>query len=52
MQFDALQALESPKKLQHGPFYDGKHHLKPLGPGGAVKIFSQRMTESLNQIFI
>ena len=39
----ALQNLESPKKLWHSLFYDWEHHLQPLGLGGVVKIFSQRI---------
>ena len=37
--FDALQDLESLKKCQHSLFYDWKHHFKPFGRDGAVKIF-------------
>ena len=29
-------------------FYDWKHHFKPLGRGGAVKIFSQTMSHLMN----
>ena len=31
--------------MSHSLFYYCKHHLQPLGHGGAVKIFSQRVTE-------
>ena len=46
---DALWDLESLKKLWHSLFYDWKHHLEPLGRGGAVKIFSQStLNESIS----
>ena len=31
-------------------FYDWKHHFQPLGRGGAVKIFSQTMSQSPNEL--
>ena len=34
--------------LKDSVFYDWKPHIQPLGPGGAVKIFSQTVTESIN----
>ena len=45
---DVLQDLEFLKKLQHSLFYDRKHHLQPLGHGGAVKIFSQIIADLIN----
>ena len=41
MKKDTAEApdLESPKKLQYSLFYDLKHHLQPLGRGGAEKYF-------------
>ena len=43
-----IQDLEYPQKLPLIVFYDLKHHLQARGRGGAVKIFSQTMTESMN----
>ena len=31
-------------------FYDWKHHFYPFGSDGAIKIFSQTMTEIINQL--
>ena len=37
------------KKNLNSPFYDWKHHLQPLWRGSAVKIFAQRISDSMNE---
>ena len=41
-----LDLLWSP--VRHSLFYDLKHHIQPFGHGGAVKIFSQRFSDTGN----
>ena len=49
MHFGSTSRLRNSKK-KIVTFCDGKHHLQSLGRGGAVKIFSQRISESVNEL--
>ena len=48
IQFGCPSGLESPKKSKHNLIFDWKPHLHPWGCVGALKIFSQTITELLN----
>ena len=54
--FDPMKQFRCPSKfrfswkMKNCIFYYWKHHLQPLGRGGAVKICSQTITEWLNDL--
>ena len=48
--FDAFQDLESSKISQWNLFWEWKHNLQPLERVGAVKIFSQRISDLMNEL--
>ena len=48
--FDIIQGLERPKPVQHSLVIYLKQHLYPFELGGTIKIVSQRMTKSVNEL--